>query len=65
MSASVVCRGLRETDLSVSVCGYGSISQWFLPNPNPVVIAHWGQGIFIISLASNIVITGAIATRIW
>ncbi|KAI0753226.1 hypothetical protein C8Q80DRAFT_1267643 [Daedaleopsis nitida] len=47
------------------ICGYGSISQWFLPHPNPVVIAHWGQGIFIISLASNIVITGAIATRIW
>ncbi|KAI0800106.1 hypothetical protein C8Q74DRAFT_1190563 [Fomes fomentarius] len=47
------------------VCGYGSISQWFLPHPVAETIAHWGQGIFVISLAANIVITGAIASRIW
>ena len=47
------------------VCGYGSISQWLLPHPNPVVIAHWGQGIFVISLAVNIVVTALIAVRIW
>ncbi|RPD54257.1 hypothetical protein L227DRAFT_580694 [Lentinus tigrinus ALCF2SS1-6] len=47
------------------ICGYGSISQWLLPNPNPVEIAHWGQGIFVISLAVNIVVTAFIAVRIW
>ena len=47
------------------VSGYGALSQWFLPNPVPVTIAHWGQCIFVISLAANIIITAAIAIRIW
>ncbi|RDX44602.1 hypothetical protein OH76DRAFT_1093039 [Lentinus brumalis] len=47
------------------ICGYGSIFQWLLPHPNPVEIAHWGQGIFVISLAANIVVTALIAARIW
>ncbi|KAI0718522.1 hypothetical protein C8T65DRAFT_570474 [Cerioporus squamosus] len=47
------------------ICGYGSISQWLLPHPDPVEIAHWGQGIFVISLVANIFVTALIATRIW
>ncbi len=55
-----------EPGIDVSaVCGYGSIFQWLLPHPNPVEIAHWGQGIFVISLTANIVVTALIAGRIW
>ncbi|KAI0741965.1 hypothetical protein C8Q80DRAFT_1260687 [Daedaleopsis nitida] len=47
------------------VAGYGSISQWFLPNPVPVTMVHWGTAMFIMSMATNILVTGAIASRIW
>ncbi len=61
----LLCLCIADIHACGLVCGYGSISQWFLPNPVAETIAHWGQGIFVISLAANIVITGAIASRIW
>ncbi|KAI0753227.1 hypothetical protein C8Q80DRAFT_1097478 [Daedaleopsis nitida] len=47
------------------VTGYGSISQWLLPKPNPYTIAHWGTAMFAISLSTNVIVTVAIASRIW
>ncbi|KAI0753217.1 hypothetical protein C8Q80DRAFT_1267633 [Daedaleopsis nitida] len=47
------------------VTGYGSISQWFLPNPVPETMVHWGTAMFVMSMATNIVVTVAIASRIW
>ncbi|KAI0793861.1 hypothetical protein C8Q74DRAFT_1194063 [Fomes fomentarius] len=47
------------------VTGYGSISQWFLPHPVPQTMVHWGTAMFAFSLATNIIVTAAIASRIW
>ncbi|KAI0718520.1 hypothetical protein C8T65DRAFT_638251 [Cerioporus squamosus] len=47
------------------VAGYGSISQWLLPNPVPETMVRWGTSMFAISLATNVLVTTTIASRIW
>ncbi|RPD54259.1 hypothetical protein L226DRAFT_304251 [Lentinus tigrinus ALCF2SS1-7] len=47
------------------VAGYGSISQWLLPNPVPETMVRWGTAMFAISLSTNVLVTAMIASRIW
>ena len=47
------------------VAGYGSISQWLLPNPVPETMVRWGTAMFAISLTTNVLVTAIIASRIW
>ncbi|RDX44600.1 hypothetical protein OH76DRAFT_1559655 [Lentinus brumalis] len=47
------------------VAGYGSISQWLLPSPVPETMVRWGTAMFAISLATNVLVTVTVASRIW
>ncbi|KAI0800109.1 hypothetical protein C8Q74DRAFT_1363904 [Fomes fomentarius] len=47
------------------IAGYGSLIQYELPNPNPLIMVHWGTAMFAMSLATNIVVTAAVAGRIY
>ncbi len=55
---------MRTPDLFI-VAGYGSISQWLLPKPVPQTMVRWGTAMFAISLATNVLVTVTIASRIW
>lgn len=52
------------TDLT-SVCGYGAILQYFIPNPNGEIAASFGLAMFAISLTTNSLVTLLTAGRIW
>ncbi|TBU22524.1 hypothetical protein BD309DRAFT_1048105 [Dichomitus squalens] len=47
------------------IAGYGAISMSLLPNPNPDTQANWGTGMYVMSMTTNIIVTGAVAVRIW
>ncbi|RDX54211.1 hypothetical protein OH76DRAFT_1342043 [Lentinus brumalis] len=47
------------------ISGYGAISQWLLPHPNPPTMIKWGTSMYVLSMATNILVTAAIASRIW
>ncbi|RPD64453.1 hypothetical protein L226DRAFT_533713 [Lentinus tigrinus ALCF2SS1-7] len=47
------------------ISGYGAISQWLLPHPNPPTMVKWGTAMYVLSMATNILVTAAIASRIW
>ncbi|KAI0718517.1 hypothetical protein C8T65DRAFT_570412 [Cerioporus squamosus] len=47
------------------IAGYGSVSHYLLPDPTVESTVSWGTAMFVTSMATNIILTGAIASRIW
>lgn len=62
--AIALCTG-TDRSYFVLVSGYGAISQWLLPHPNPPTMVKWGTAMYVLSMATNILVTAAIASRIW
>ncbi|KAH9893195.1 hypothetical protein C8Q73DRAFT_522510 [Cubamyces lactineus] len=51
--------------VSEFVVGYGAVSQWLLPHPDGPEMVRWGTAMYVISMATNVLVTGVIAARIW
>lgn len=65
MCTSLAMRlGPTNTLLNV-VGGYGAIGQYFLAHPSLKTSVAWGTAMFSVSLATNIIVTGLTAGRIW
>ncbi|RPD54281.1 hypothetical protein L226DRAFT_441669, partial [Lentinus tigrinus ALCF2SS1-7] len=47
------------------ISGYGSVSHYLLPDPTIPSTVPWGIAMFVMSMATNIIVTSAIASRIW
>ncbi|RPD54261.1 hypothetical protein L226DRAFT_575801 [Lentinus tigrinus ALCF2SS1-7] len=47
------------------IAGYGSVSHYLLPHPTVQSTVPWGTAMFVMSMATNIIVTAAIASRIW
>lgn len=65
MCTSLAMRlGPTNTLLNV-VGGYGAIGQYFPAHPSLKTSVAWGTAMFSVSLATNIIVTGLTAGRIW
>lgn len=51
--------------LGTAIAGFGSISQFLLPNTNFTESVNWGTAMYVMSLSTNVIVTAVTAGRIW
>ncbi|KAJ3576415.1 hypothetical protein NP233_g451 [Leucocoprinus birnbaumii] len=51
--------------LGTAISGYGAMGRYFTPDPYEVASIRWAEGMMVISMVSNILLTFLTAGRIW